>query len=172
MLRKKKNLWGLCTSLDFKGFRPVQSALKERRRSELVKALCESYVGRERIFERSVGLLLPAEATARLLDLLRSINFEENVRPSVQAKGYITLKAAQAEKFADSWGEQKSLGQLWLLAETLLRGASSKAQDFHFTALAVTKNFRGSPHVDQNDSWVELGVSFLCIFQLFSEVFF
>ena len=132
---------------------------KERRRAELVQALCEAYKHQPRTFETSATIPLQPEALSRLLAALRHLKFEENARPSVHASGYIVLKAAQAAKFAGSWGEERSLGELWALAEEILRGASPKAAAFHFTAMAVTKNFRGSPHIDQNDLSVQYALS-------------
>ncbi|CAK9057375.1 Hypothetical protein SCF082_LOCUS30806 [Durusdinium trenchii] len=148
--------------------RPVKAeeffvlGFKERRRSELLRALCEAYrssVPRE-LLPPEEGMVLPPEAVRELLEHLRTIRFEENQRPSVHASGYLVLKAGQAAKLADSWGsESRSLGRLWALAEALLRGASPKAAAFHFTSMAVTQNFRGSPHIDQNDFSVQYALS-------------
>eukprot|EP00913_Durusdinium_trenchii_P016539 g15544.t1 len=125
-------------------------------------ALCEAYrssVPRE-LLPPEEGMVLPPEAVRELLEHLRTIRFEENQRPSVHASGYLVLKAGQAAKLADSWGsESRSLGRLWALAEALLRGASPKAAAFHFTSMAVTQNFRGSPHIDQNDFSVQYALS-------------
>ena len=132
---------------------------KERRRVELVQALCEAYEGQPRIWKHSVGVQLPPDAVARLLAVLERIKFAENARPSVNASGYLILRAAQAARFADAWGEERLLGELWNLAGQTLSEASQKAAAFNFTAMAVTKNFRGSPHVDQNDLSVQYALS-------------
>lgn len=41
----------------------------------------------------------------------------------------------------------------------LLKAASAKAAAFEVTAMAVTKNFRGSPHIDQNDFSVQYALA-------------
>ena len=132
---------------------------KEHRRTELVQALCEAYREQPRIVERSPGVPLPAQAVGSLLDALRQVKFEENARPSVHASGYLILKAQQAAKFAKSWGEERLLAELWDLVEQILRSVSPKAGQFHFTAMALTKNFHASPHVDQNDLSVQYALS-------------
>ena len=131
----------------------------QRRRSELVTALCAAYEkSQPRALERSAGTLLPEAGVERLMHVLSLIKFDQ-VRPSLHASGYITLKASQAAKHAKSWGEDRLLGDLWSVADSLLRQASAKAAAFDYTAMAITKNFRGSPHIDQNDLSVQYAMS-------------
>merc|ERR1719265_2154166 len=97
---------------------------------------------------------LPDSATTPLLVALRMIDWKENVRPSVHASGYVVLKRPYELSVQPRWREDDPRAvrrRVWELSEALLRAASPKAAEFGFTAIAVSKNFRGSPHVDKND---------------------
>eukprot|EP00435_Cladocopium_sp_Y103_P041798 s1458_g11.t1 len=131
---------------------------KERRTAELVKSLCEVYQRPTfcRSIEHSDGVPLQEDGVQELLEVLRSINFEENLRPSVHASGYLILKVASISQLRSSWGaEERRRARLGQVALELLRATSAKAAAFE----AVTKNFRGSPHIDQNDFSVQYALA-------------
>lgn len=135
---------------------------KERRTAELVKSLCEVYQRPtfRRSIEHSDGVPLQEDGVQKLLEVLRSINFEENLRPSVNAAGYLILKLVAIPQLRLSWGKDEGRrARLWQLALELLKAASAKAAAFEVTAMAVTKNFRGSPHIDQNDFSVQYALA-------------
>mmetsp|Transcript_23213 Transcript_23213/g.65910 ORF Transcript_23213/g.65910 Transcript_23213/m.65910 type:complete len:1084 (-) Transcript_23213:29-3280(-) len=139
---------------------------KAARRVELLDALCAGYAARAdsqpRNVVHDVGVPLPEHATEQLLEALRMMDWKENVRPAVHASGYAVLKQPYELKVQPRWreGDPRAVRRrIWELSEALLRAASAKAAGFHFTAIAVSKNFRGSPHVDKNDLSVQYALS-------------
>ena len=108
---------------------------QERRRAELVGGL----VALPRTARRLRGLPV---ASKPLLPLLQRLPWDGNQRPAVRAEGYLTLKASQVD------AQPESLRELWQAAGRALLEAVPWAE---WSAVAVTKDFRGSPHVDQND---------------------
>jgi len=88
--------------------------------------------------------------------------WKENVRPGVHASGYVVLKPPTTLTVQPQWRAEDPRAvrrKVWELAEALLRSASAKAEDFQFSAIAVSRNFRGSPHVDKNDKSVQYALS-------------
>ncbi|CAE8616285.1 unnamed protein product, partial [Polarella glacialis] len=87
----------------------------------------------------------------------------ENVRPNVHAAGYVVLKPPHELKTPPRWHESDPRAvrrRVWELAAALLQSVGSrKAAEYRFTAIAVSKNFRGSPHVDKNDVSVQYALS-------------
>jgi len=139
---------------------------KAARKIELINALCEAYNAKAALQPREIvhdiGVELPDHATRPLLEALRMMSWTENVRPAVHASGYVVLKRPYELTGQPRWRDDDPRAvrrRVWELSEALLRGASSKAADFHFTAIAVSKNFRGSPHVDKNDISVQYALS-------------
>jgi len=137
---------------------------KAARRTELLDALCAAYgarvVHQPRVVVDDVGIPLPDDVVATLLEAVRMMCWKENVRPGVDASGYVILKRPTGSP--GSWHPQDPRTvrrRVWDLSESLLRNVSQKASDFHFTAIAVSRNFRGSPHIDKNDISVQYALS-------------
>eukprot|EP00930_Biecheleria_cincta_P049070 TRINITY_DN34320_c0_g1_i1.p1 TRINITY_DN34320_c0_g1~~TRINITY_DN34320_c0_g1_i1.p1 ORF type:complete len:637 (+),score=79.24 TRINITY_DN34320_c0_g1_i1:112-2022(+) len=139
---------------------------KARRRGELLEALLRAYQAcsheRMRVVVRGQGVELDLSMCRTLLEAVRMIDWKENVRPQVNAGGYIVLKRPYELSAPPRWHERDQRAvrrRVWALAEALLRTVSSKAASFEFTAIAVSKNFQGSPHVDKNDMSVQYALS-------------
>mmetsp|Transcript_9761 Transcript_9761/g.14329 ORF Transcript_9761/g.14329 Transcript_9761/m.14329 type:complete len:224 (-) Transcript_9761:200-871(-) len=138
---------------------------KVSRKNELLNQLCEAYASPEsprRVVQRSQGALLPPDGIQSLLVELRRMDWKENVRPQVDASGYCVLKRPYELTTQPRWkvDDPRSVRRrVWEKSEALLRGVSDKAANFCFTAIAVSKNFRGSPHVDKNDRGPQYALS-------------
>ena len=145
---------------------------KAARRAELLDALCVAYAEAEdpwklttRLVRRERGRALPAGRVDELLAALRDMDWKTHVRPGVRAAGYCVVTRppplppphprADPSKPADAaarWGAKDPRvvrRRVWELAAALLRDAIGRPWDY--TALALTKDFAGSPHVDRND---------------------
>merc|ERR1712216_616288 len=128
-------------------------------RTELLNLLCTAYAAKEemgqpRVIVSDVGESLPLSSTTQLLESIRMMDWKENVRPNVTASGYVILKRPYEMKEPPRWHERDPRSvrrKVWQLAEDILKNASPTAAAFEFSAIAVSKNFRGSPHVDKND---------------------
>lgn len=139
---------------------------REARKQELLDACCKEYAAKATSQPRKVvhgqGTALPDHATSELLNTLRMMSWTENVRPAVHASGYAVLRRPHLLAGQPRWRPEDPRAvrrRVWELSESLLRSASPKASEFHFTAIAVSKNFRGSPHVDKNDVSVQYALS-------------
>mmetsp|Transcript_25977 Transcript_25977/g.86519 ORF Transcript_25977/g.86519 Transcript_25977/m.86519 type:complete len:517 (-) Transcript_25977:109-1659(-) len=139
---------------------------KALRKAELNDALCAAYAAGQTSQPRNVvhdvGVALSESATGELLAALRMMDWKENVRPNVHASGYVVLKRPYELSAPPRWRAEDPRAvrrRVWELSEALLRAASPKAAGFAFTAMAVSKNFRGSPHVDKNDISVQYALS-------------
>lgn len=118
-----------------------------------------------RVHQRVDGVPLPARATQPLLNYLKSAACAALwPAPAAQRKGvqsghYLTLRqsACQAAGTAQA--------TLWNLCRTLLYSVVTEQQPPHavagvnYTALAITANFRGSPHMDAHDTTVQYVVA-------------
>lgn len=105
--------------------------------------------------EREVaGLVVPAGLAAELLAVLRQTDWVSlpRERPTVKADGYLILRRPPAEPAKTAAGRKeaeklKSHGALWRLAVDAIEQADSVYAG-GFSAIAVSKGFVGSPHVD------------------------
>jgi len=141
------------------------NGFKVLRRAELLDVLCKAYAERAvttpRAVVKSKGFVLSDAHTAPLLEAVRMMDWKKNARPGVQASGYAVLKNP-GKPIQPSWRptDQRVVRQRVLdVAEELLRAATPKSQAFQFTAIAVSKNFIGSPHIDNNDISVQYALS-------------
>ena len=97
---------------------------------------------------RYVGRPLPADLRARLEASLRSLRWPaRGHRPSLDSERYLVL---QTKVSSDCYDD--------------LRGLCAEVRDFvepgfYYSALAVTKNFRGSPHIDERDRSYQYALS-------------
>jgi len=140
---------------------------KAARRQELLSALCAEYSVRatsqpRQVIRDNAGVALPDPATEPLLSALRMMDWRENVRPAVNASGYALLKRPPVLAKPPPWRQtdpRMVRRRIWELADAALRAASAKSAVFDFTVIAVSKNFRGSPHRDQNDLSVQYALS-------------
>eukprot|EP00929_Paragymnodinium_shiwhaense_P098247 TRINITY_DN59761_c0_g1_i1.p1 TRINITY_DN59761_c0_g1~~TRINITY_DN59761_c0_g1_i1.p1 ORF type:complete len:635 (+),score=57.99 TRINITY_DN59761_c0_g1_i1:63-1907(+) len=150
--------------------RPVQpqeffvAGFQGRRRTELLDALCQAYAAKEvatpRRYVHGQGLLIPEELADQMLAALSSMPFEEHARPKVHAAGYCILKRPTSTSAQYHERDPRHMRrQVWDAAERILRQASPKAGAYDYTAIAVSRGFRGSPHIDQNDLSVQYAFS-------------
>lgn len=141
------------------------SGFKAQRKRELLDELCAEYAREAappREVLRSAGIEVPQVAAAELLSALSIMDWKENVRPGVDASGYVVLKRPYELSTAPRWRDSDPRAvrrRVWELSEALLQSVSAKAAAFAFTAIAVSRNFRGSPHIDKNDRSVQYAMS-------------
>ena len=87
------------------------------------------------------GVPVPKDATVELLNYLRSCNLwpsKETQRKGVSASNYLTVRKQHGEE----------CNQIWDLCRDLIH---SVIPDAIYNALAITRGFKGSPHVDLHD---------------------
>jgi len=117
-------------------------------RRDLLKSLLDHYTNHPRSAQRHEGVDLPMDIKNKLLAQLEKQEFPPGThRPSVLSQHYIVLKTgAEPAEFLELAG----------LCRELMNWADA---DFPYTAIAVTKNFHGSPHVDAADQMAQFCVS-------------
>jgi Leucine-rich repeat (LRR) protein len=99
------------------------------------------------------GLLVDAETCQDLLSNLKALTWPQNrERPKIAAQRYMILQK-QVEGNPDNKrakGERKKLLKYQNIWDAVVALLQTHAPDFckRFTALAVTMNFTGSPHID------------------------
>ena len=84
--------------------------------------------------------------------------------PSIRASSYMILRAPRHYEFADSAKARKAAAklaansQLWELARRAMLAVDAAYADL-YTAVAFTKNFVGSPHIDKENTGPFYGLS-------------
>jgi len=136
-------------------------------RGEVMRRLLEHYdkVG-ERNTVRVLGELVDAELCDQLLEQLSAWNqrHKVNTRPSINAQSYMILRSPM--EFEQKTGNMarkaaKKLSQyrkLWDLARQAIESVDPEFGE-KFSALAVTKGFSGSPHIDKQNTGPFYGLS-------------
>lgn len=105
------------------------------------------------------GRPLPKSLGAALLAELRTLRWPAaSARPGVDADKYLVVSSRRS---AQELGTRHPHYALRALCDELLTWHSRESGEpcYQHTAIAVTKNFRGSPHVDQFDRCEQLAVS-------------
>lgn len=134
---------------------------KWRRKKELLDQLVAAYAARPRALVRCAGWPIPDSLTAPLLTALQKMDWTQHARPSVEAAGYVILRRPwvlqprhpnAARRWADD-DPRTVRRRVWELAEELL--SQSPGSGFSFTRIALSRNFRASPHRDKNDLSVQ-----------------
>ena len=122
----------------------VASKLEDRERLlELVAAKLES--PRKTRFLK--GVPLPAHLSLRLVTELQRLRWPaKNHRPCLTSDRYLVLHR----------NAKDSYGQLRSLCSDLMNWADPS---FHYSGIAVTKNFVASPHIDEQDKSFQFAVS-------------
>ena len=100
---------------------------------------------------RSVkGVALPSDLSLRLLNELRCLRWPaKNHRPCLTSERYLVLHS-NAKSPSDSYGQLRGL------CSELISWADPK---FHYSGIAVTKNFVASPHIDEQDKTFQFAIS-------------
>ena len=141
-------------------------------RAEVMRRLLECYergggaAGRRVV--RVSGAPVRLETTNKLLEELwawrekrsRGARGNQQVRPSINAESYMIIRSPtdfnaklvagsrKARQAADTFAKYT---RLWELADSALREVDETFADA-FTALAVTHGFKGSPHIDKQNT--------------------
>jgi hypothetical protein len=130
-------------------------------RAAVMRALLAAYAGagRGRRTLRVAGTPVRAELRAQLLEQLHAWAAEHtvNTRPSISAASYMILRSPAEFGSKDSRNAAQAAARieqysaLWRLAAQAIGEADA---DFaaRFTALAVTRGFTGSPHIDKQNT--------------------
>jgi hypothetical protein len=107
---------------------------------QLLRRLCECHSGRgPRVERRITGFPLPPALAGALLEELTATSWPRpRERGKVAAGEYLTVSPANAGRHPRLWA---------LAAETV----AVLDPSFAYTAIAATKNFCGSPHIDTHD---------------------
>merc|ERR1712183_767040 len=85
------------------------TGFKAVRKAELLDTLCAAYAAKaldeqpRRMLRTEVGEILPATEVAELLKVVRMLDWRENVRPGVDATGYIVLKPPSEHCGSPGW---------------------------------------------------------------------
>ena len=117
-----------------------------------VKLSSEFLQGRSSVVHCS-GAALPSQHIQLLLGRLRSLPdycwpTANRQRKGVLAGKYLTVRRKK-QSTRGSKNRAKEVDDLWDLCASLIRLV---VPDVEYTALAITKNFHGSPHVDLHDT--------------------
>ena len=138
-------------------------------RAEIMQGLLDGYARGGRYARRTVrvnGTPVRAELIAALRAELQAWATQhiQNDRPSIKAENYTILRAPAEFQKADSNQARKAAAKirqyrgLWDLAVTALTEADPAFVP-SFSALAVTRNFTGSPHIDNQNTGPFYGLS-------------
>lgn len=128
-------------------------------RAAVMARLLAAYAGRSRRTLRVVGAPVRAELRAQLLEQLHSWAAEHtvNLRPSISATNYLILRSPAEFGSKDSRNAAAAAARieqykdLWRLAVQAIDEADPEFAA-QFTALAVTRGFSGSPHIDKQNT--------------------
>ena len=117
----------------------------------------KSCTGGHRVERRVLGTPLAPSLVEELTLALQETEWPRGTRerPKIDAEQYFTFNKPDT-RFTKSDGAKAKLNaaklekheKLWTLAEKALRSIDPEYCDKYFTALAVTYNFRDSPHID------------------------
>lgn len=138
-------------------------------RAQLMDALLAGYAQGGKYARRTVRVT----GTPVRMDLIQEImkelvlwaaSHQQNDRPSISATNYTILRSPAEFSTKDSKLAQRAAAKLqqyarlWQLAVDALSDVDA---DFakSFSALAVTKNFKGSPHIDKQNTGAFYGLS-------------
>ena len=132
----------------------LQPSVASGTRQDLLDALAATYEQRPRAERRMRGTPLPEQLAAELTAELRALKWpEKSHRPGLHSERYLVL---HNRKGLQACGTRHPHFRLRRLCDAVLAFAGGT---FEHTAIAVTKNFVGSPHVDVFDRSKQLAVS-------------
>ena len=143
----------------------LEKAIEERAetassREAALAASVAGYKESPRRERRLRGTPLPRELCDALLQALQGLHWPATTaRPGVAAEGYIVLSTRRA---TTSLGARHPHYEIRRLCDELMewhRASSGAAARFSHSAIAVTRNFVGSPHTDRFDVGPQLAVS-------------
>ena len=132
----------------------LQPSVASGTRQDLLDALAAAYEQRPRAERRMRGTPLPEQLAAELTAELRALKWpEKSHRPGLHSESYLVL---HNRKGLEACGTRHPHFRLRRLCDAVLAFAGGT---FEHTAIAVTKNFVGSPHVDVFDRSKQFAVS-------------
>ena len=104
-------------------------------------------------------LLAGAGATPTPVDELRALRWDRNQRPALQSDGYLVLNRWESPAAGGTGHPHYELRRLCDEVLTFARARGVAADCFAYTAIAVTRSFVGSPHIDTFDTAEQLAVA-------------
>jgi len=124
---------------------------KTQEHQQLVERLVQCYTTRDpRIVIRRQGRLIPRPLQEELLSILTSLRWPvRNERPALSSEQYLVLRSNVKDY-------ERYYGNLPEACRKLLQWADPS---YHYSGIAVTKNFLGSPHVDELDQSYQYAIS-------------
>ena len=123
-------------------------------RQDLLEALVAAYERRPRVERRCRGKPLPPQLAAELTAELQRLQWpKKSARPGLDSERYLVLPNRRG---VQACGTRHPHFQLRQLCDAAVAFASPA---FEHTAIAVTKNFVGSPHIDAFDRSEQLATS-------------
>jgi len=123
-------------------------------RQDLLEALVAAYERRPRAERRCRGKPLPPQLVAELTAELKRLQWpQKSARPGLESEHYLVLPNRRG---VQACGTRHPHYQLRQLCDAAVAFASPA---FEHTAIAVTKNFVGSPHIDTFDRSEQLATS-------------
>ena len=123
-------------------------------RQDLLEALVAAYERRPRAERRCRGKPLPPQLAAELTAELQRLQWpKKSARPGLDSERYLVLPNRRG---VQACGTRHPHFQLRQLCDAAVAFASPA---FEHTAIAVTKNFVGSPHIDAFDRSEQLATS-------------
>ena len=128
-------------------------------REEALDAVASALALRPRPERKLQGEPLQPAMRSRLLAALRALKWpKESARPGVTAEHYLVFSSRRG---AADLGTRHPHHELRAACDELLHWYRSAAADptYRHTAIAITKNFCGSPHIDTFDRCPQLAVS-------------
>lgn len=137
----KENRESLGTNNNKRKRKRLPRHCKVQRHAELAMTLCEllSYERKQILLD---GIPIAKEYTTSVLNYLRQTTLwppRDKQRKGVNSGNYLTVR----KKHPDDMRE------IWDLCQKLLHSIDDSIR---YSALAITRNFRGSPHVDLHDT--------------------
>ncbi|KAL1522711.1 hypothetical protein AB1Y20_017686 [Prymnesium parvum] len=126
-------------------------------KDEALSAAVRAYLSHPREERRLSGVPLPSWLCEQLLAELRTLHWPPcSHRPALDSEAYLILTIKKGGTLTSGFGTQHPLHRLRLLCSDVLAVADP---DFIPSAVAVTKNLVGSPHIDHFDRSYQLAVS-------------
>lgn len=127
----------------------------------LLSRLCADYQRQScRQYRKMEGRAVPHDLYDQLLQRLRETKWELNKR-KLDASEYLTLRrpwdSAQAGEAKRAAAKLERHRKLWNAAAAIMD--SLVTPPFEYTSMAITKNFVGSPHIDQMDRTHQFAIS-------------
>ena len=142
-----------------RALRRLPGAALEPRHDQVLAAAVRAYEHQPRAEVRRRGEPLPPALATALVDELRALRWDRNQRPALQSDGYLVLNRWESPAAGGTGHPHYELRRLCDEVLTFARARGVAAPGFAYTAIAVTRSFVGSPHIDTFDTAEQLAVA-------------